>query len=64
LDSSWIKAVRANDLEAVRETYAPDAVVWLPQFKEARGEKAIRATFEGIAVRKHCQGDRFVGNGV
>jgi ketosteroid isomerase-like protein len=56
--------MRANDLEAVRETYAPDAVVWLPQFKEARGEKAIRATFEGIAVRKHCQGDRFVGNGV
>jgi uncharacterized protein (TIGR02246 family) len=48
LDSSWIKAMRANDLEAVLKTYAPDAVVWLPQIKEARGEKAIRATFEGL----------------
>ena len=48
LDSSWIKAMRANDLEAVLKTYAPDAVVWLPQMKEARGERAIRATFEGL----------------
>jgi ketosteroid isomerase-like protein len=48
LDSSWIKAMRANDLEAVLKTYAPDAVVWLPQIKEARGEKTIRATFEGL----------------
>ena len=48
VDSSWIKAMRANDLEAVLKTYAPDAVAWLPQVKEARGEKAIRATFEGF----------------
>ena len=48
LDSSWIKAMLANDLEAILKTYAPDAVVWLPQIKEARGEKAIRATFEGL----------------
>src|SRR6267378_4015438 len=34
LDSSWIKAMKANDLEAVMKTYAPDAVVWLPQVKE------------------------------
>ena len=30
LDSAWIKAMRANDLEAVLKNYAPDAVVWLP----------------------------------
>ena len=48
LDSSWIKAMKANDLEAVLKTYAPDAVVWLPQVKEARGEKEIRSAFEGL----------------
>ena len=48
VDSSWIKAMKANDLEAVLKTYAPDAVAWLPQVKEGRGEKAIRAAFEGL----------------
>ena len=48
LDSSWVKAMKANDLEAVLKTYAADAVLWLPQMNEARGEKAIRAAFEGF----------------
>jgi hypothetical protein len=49
VDSSWIiKAMKANDLEAVLKTYAPDAVVWLPEVKEARGEKEIRSAFEGL----------------
>ena len=48
LDSQWVKAMKANDLESVLKTYAPDAVLWLPQTKEARGDKAIRATFEGM----------------
>ena len=48
VDSSWIKAMKANDLEAVLKTYAPDAVVWLPQVKEARGEKEIRSAYEGL----------------
>ena len=48
LDSRWAKAMKANDLEGVLKTYAPDAVLWLPQTKEARGDKAIRATFEGL----------------
>ena len=48
VDSSWIKAMRANDLEAVLKTYAADAVVWLPEIKEARGEKEIRSAFEGL----------------
>jgi uncharacterized protein (TIGR02246 family) len=48
VDSSWTKAMRANDLEAVLKTYAPDAVAWLPQVKEARGEKAIRSAYERL----------------
>jgi ketosteroid isomerase-like protein len=40
--------MKANDLEAVLKTYAPDAVVWLPEVKEARGEKEIRSAFEGL----------------
>jgi uncharacterized protein (TIGR02246 family) len=48
VDSSWIKAMKANDLEAVLKTYASDGVVWLPQVKEARGEKAIRSVYEGL----------------
>jgi uncharacterized protein (TIGR02246 family) len=48
LDSQWVKAMKANDLEGVLKTYAPDAVLWLPQVNEARGDKAIRATFEGL----------------
>ena len=48
VDSLWVKAMKANDLEAVLKTYAPDAVVWLPQAKEARGEKAIRSAYEGL----------------
>ena len=48
VDSLWIKAMKANDLEAVLKTYAPDAVVWLPQVKEARGEKEIRSAYEGL----------------
>ncbi|MFD2272249.1 hypothetical protein ACFS07_16700 [Undibacterium arcticum] len=64
VDSSWIKAMKANDLEAVLKTYAPDAVVWLPQAKEARGEKGDSLCVRRIAVREHCQGGRLVGNGV
>jgi ketosteroid isomerase-like protein len=48
VDSSWLKAMKANDLEAVLKTYAADAVVWLPEIKEARGEKEIRSAFEGL----------------
>jgi uncharacterized protein (TIGR02246 family) len=48
LDALWVKAMKSNDVDAVVKTYAPDAVAWLPGASEARGEKAIRAVFEGI----------------
>ena len=48
LDAAWMKAVKANDLEAVMACYASDAVLWLPGSPEARGEKAIRAAYQGL----------------
>jgi len=40
--------VKANDRDAIMRIYAADAVVWLPQTPEARGEKAIRSPYEGL----------------
>ena len=48
LDDAWMKAMKANDVNAVVALYAPDAVLWLPDAPEARGEKAIRATYAGM----------------
>lgn len=48
LDAAWVKAMKANDLEAVLALYASDAVAWLPGTPEANGEKAIRAAYQGL----------------
>jgi uncharacterized protein (TIGR02246 family) len=48
LDTAWVKAMKANDLEAIMKCYAPDAVAWLPDMREARGEQAIRAAYQAI----------------
>jgi len=48
VDVAWLKAMKANDLDAIMRCYAPDAVAWLPGAPMARGEKAIRATYEGL----------------
>ena len=48
VDVAWIKAMKANDVEAVMKCYAPDAIAALPGAPLARGEKAIRATYEGL----------------
>ena len=48
VDAAWLKAVKANDVDAVVACYWPDAVLWLPDAPEARGEKAIRATYAGL----------------
>jgi uncharacterized protein (TIGR02246 family) len=48
LDASWVNAMKAGDVNAVVALYAPDAVLWLPDAPEARGEKAIRATYAGM----------------
>ncbi|HEY8132196.1 MAG TPA: SgcJ/EcaC family oxidoreductase [Thermoanaerobaculia bacterium] len=48
LDAAWMKAVKANDLEAVMACYASDAVAWLPGSPEASGKEAIRAAYQGL----------------
>ena len=55
VDEAWVKAMKANDLEAVLACYAPDAVAWLPDSPEAKGEKAIRATYQGLLTANTVQ---------
>jgi uncharacterized protein (TIGR02246 family) len=47
LDAAWVKAMKAGDIPAVMNCYAPDAVAWLPGAPSARGEQAIRSVYEG-----------------
>lgn len=47
LDTAWVKAMKANDIEAVVACYAPDAVMWLMDAPEARGTAAIRGMYAG-----------------
>ena len=48
VDAAWLKAVKANDVEALVACYAPDAVLWLPGAPEARGAKTIRDAYSGL----------------
>jgi len=48
VDAAWAKAMQANDIDAVMKIYAPDAVAWFPDRKEARGDAAIRATYQDL----------------
>ena len=47
VDAAWMKAMKANDMDAVVACYAPDAVMWFPNAPEARGTKAIRDIYAG-----------------
>ncbi len=48
VDARWVKAMKANDVDALAACYASDAVMWLPDSPEARGTKAIRDTYAGL----------------
>ncbi|HWC66129.1 MAG TPA: SgcJ/EcaC family oxidoreductase [Thermoanaerobaculia bacterium] len=48
VETQWLKAVKANDIEAILACYAPDAVLWGPGEAEARGTEAIRKIYAGI----------------
>jgi len=48
VDAAWVKGMKANDLDAIMKCYAPDAVAWLPDMREARGATAIRAAYQEI----------------
>lgn len=45
LDDAWTKAFVAGNVEAVVALYAADAVMYPPDSMEARGTKAIKASY-------------------
>ncbi len=44
VDQAWVKAMKANDLEAVTALYAPDAVAYFPD-GDFKGKQAIRKSW-------------------
>jgi uncharacterized protein (TIGR02246 family) len=48
VEAQWLRAVKANDVEALVACYAPDAVLWGPGEAEARGTEAIRKSYAGM----------------
>jgi uncharacterized protein (TIGR02246 family) len=48
VDDAWIAAAKAGDVNALVALYAPDAVLYMPDSKEARGTAAIRKAYEDM----------------
>jgi uncharacterized protein (TIGR02246 family) len=46
LDSAWVKAAKAGDIEALVKLYAPTAVTYMPDEMRAKGTAEIRASFQ------------------
>jgi uncharacterized protein (TIGR02246 family) len=44
--AAWVRAVKANDLDAVANLYADDAVAFFPEEPAHNGKAAIRASFK------------------
>jgi ketosteroid isomerase-like protein len=44
VDHGWVKAMKANDLEAIMALYAPDAVAYFPD-GDFKGKPAIRKSW-------------------
>lgn len=74
VDDAWVKAVKAGDVEAMVALYAPDAVMYPPDAKEARGAVAIRQAYTNmlssmtvtdaaLATRYYTAGDISYGYG-
>ena len=58
VESAWVKAFKANDINGVMALYAPDAVGYFPGMAAASGEKDIRAAFEGMMGANNVQDAR------
>ena len=43
-DQAWVKAMKANDIEAITALYAPDAVAYFPD-GDFKGKAAIRKSW-------------------
>jgi len=48
LDDAWVKAMNANDLQAVVALYADNATMYPPEQAGAKGKDAIRAVYAGM----------------
>jgi hypothetical protein len=48
VDAACVRAMKANDVDGIVKCSAPDAVLWLPGTRAARGESAIRASYAGL----------------
>jgi uncharacterized protein (TIGR02246 family) len=46
--AAWLKAVKANDLEAAVKLYATDAVAWFPGETQHIGSAAIRESYKTL----------------
>ncbi len=55
VDAAWMKAFKANDIEAVVACYAADAVAWLPDSPEAKGTQAIRENYRSFFAENTIQ---------
>jgi uncharacterized protein (TIGR02246 family) len=44
--AAWVKAAKANDVDALVKLYADDAVAWFPNENEHRGAAAIRQSYQ------------------
>ncbi len=44
--AAWVKAMKANDVDALSKLYADDAVAWFPDENEHKGNAAIRASYK------------------
>jgi len=62
VEAAWMKAMRANDLDAVLACYAPDAVMWVSGAPEADGIAAIRSEYAGM-LRENTVKDVVVSGG-
>ena len=64
---SWVKAVKAGDLDGVMKLYAEDAIAWFPDEPEHKGADAIRASYKNLfdnfkvtaaaLTNRHAEGD-------
>ena len=56
VDEAWRKAIIANDLDAVMSNYSKDAVMWLPDAPEAKGQEAIRKSYADLLAANTVTG--------
>ncbi len=59
VESAWLKAFKANDVNGVVALYAPDAVGYFPGMAAVSGENGIRAAFEGMMSGNNVQDAKF-----